>query len=158
VLLGVVLVVASALAQIQSPGGAVLQATSGPSTRAAAVTATLTPSATRPRVTSATTPAGDVASETRPTSAASANAMPAGLPTPAPTAVSRDTGDRMAVLKPCPDRPDCYVYVVRRGDNLVSIANWFGIPYHEVLALNPQISDPALMVAGDRITLSRPRR
>ncbi len=77
---------------------------------------------------------------------------PAATPTPAPTS------NRYALLKPCPDRPDCWIYTVRAGDNLVSIANYFGVAYDTVLELNPQIGDPTTIRRGDRIRLPPPTR
>lgn len=158
VLIGAGLMVAIVVAQPASPTGAVLGATS----RSTGTLATAPyPIATPAEIGESTTNPGPGARPlaTPSTSSPTLKAGPTGDPTRAvPSVVPRDTGDRLAVLTACPDQPDCYVYVVRRGDNLVSIANWFGIPFEEVLALNPQITDPARVVAGDRITLPRPRR
>jgi LysM repeat protein len=40
---------------------------------------------------------------------------------------------------PCPDAPDCFVYTVRSGDNLWSIARYFGVSLDAVYERNPGI-------------------
>lgn len=159
-LLGAVLAVAVATTQVQSPSAGVLGVTAAPSGGLAVIP----PSSTAPQQASpgatATVRASDRPESLAPTPSPVATRTPPVSATPAPAhpTASADTSDRMAVLRPCSGTPDCYIYVVRRGDNLVSIANWFGIPYEEVLARNQQIKDPGRVHAGDRITLPRPRR
>jgi len=82
----------------------------------------------------------------------------AATPTRAPTVSPPPTSDRYALLAPCPDAPDCWIYVVRAGDNLQSIANYFGHPLATILALNPGITDPETIRAGDEIRMPPPTR
>lgn len=79
-------------------------------------------------------------------------------PTPEPTPTPVPTSNRYALLEPCPAAPDCYLYTIRIGDNLRSIANYFGVPYATVLELNPDITDPEAIQPGDVITLPPPTR
>jgi hypothetical protein len=95
-----------------------------------------------------------------PSETGSATAAPLATPTPTPTATSADTpaptpqrtpkptavpnpaypagatASRMNLLDACSDTARCYVYRVRSGDNLYSIANYFGVPLSTVKAWN----------------------
>ena len=81
---------------------------------------------------------------------------PTPAPTPVPTPTPRPSSDRYALLTPCPDKPDCYLYTIRAGDNLQSIASYFGIPYATVRELNPNLRVP--VHSGDVIVLPPPTR
>lgn len=84
----------------------------------------------------------------------SAIPSPAVSTAPAPTAAPADP--RYAGLKPCPDRPDCYLYVVRRGDTLSSIAAFFGVSLRAVRDLNGDLQDPSIIRVGQKIRVPGP--
>ena len=84
-----------------------------------------------PQVTPVATPLESPIVTPIPTPTAAATASPTATPTTKPLS------NRYALLKPCPDEPNCYIYIIRSGDNLASIANYFGVPLSTVKALNP---------------------
>ncbi len=84
---------------------------------------------------------------------------PTASPTEAPTVkpTKKPTSDRYKLLDPCPDKPRCWIYVVRSGDNLYSIAHYFGIPLGVIYDWNPRYPGARLRV-GDQIRMPPPRR
>jgi LysM repeat protein len=83
---------------------------------------------------------------------------PSPSPTPEPTAkpTPKPTSARFALLTACPSTPDCYIYVVRSGDNLFSIARYFGVPLSTVKAMNPWTKNG--LVAGRELRIPTPTR
>ena len=66
--------------------------------------------------------------------------------------------NRYALLKPCPDRSGCYIYTIRSGDNLYSIANYFGVKLSTIYAWNPKYASGARLRAGDPLRMPPPTR
>jgi hypothetical protein len=82
---------------------------------------------------------------------------PTPLPSPSAAVTPRPSSDRYALLHPCPDAVDCWIYVIRSGDNLVSIARYFGVPMTVVTQLNPW-TETTPLVAGQELRLPPPTR
>lgn len=82
---------------------------------------------------------------------------PTVAPTTAPTLVipTLRPGDPLATLPECRDHPGCYVYIVQRGDSLTTIADKFLVGTTIILALNPQITDPSVVVTNTPVYLGR---
>ena len=104
---------------------------------------------------------GPAASPSAPTPSATsvATATPAPTHTPAgtPAVTPGPSSNRYDLLTPCPGTPDCWIYVVREGDNLFSIARYFGVPLAVVEQRNPWTRTTQL-VAGQKLLLPPPTR
>jgi hypothetical protein len=122
-----------------------------PSASALAVVPDATASSS-PLATQAPTPT--VAPETP---APSPTPSPTPPPTPKPTTKPKPTSDRYALLTECPDADKCWIYVVRRGDNISSIANYFGVKLATVYDMNPWLRSKGLR-AGQEVRLPPPTR
>jgi hypothetical protein len=135
---------------IATPGASdVAVAASAHPSETASLAPTLEPTAS-PSPLQTPSPSPSSIASPAPTPAPTATPTPTPRPTPAPTS------DRYAVLTRCSGTPDCWVYVIRSGDNLQSIANWFGVSYGRVRAMNPGLSVP--IHAGERLRIPTPTR
>lgn len=100
-----------------------------------------------------------VAATTSPTPTVSPSPTPTPTPTPEPTArrTPRPTpeSDRYRLLRACGTR--CWMYRVRPGDNLFSIARYFGVPLASIYSRNPWLRSAGLR-AGQQLRLPPPTR
>lgn len=62
----------------------------------------------------------------------------------------------LVALPGCPDAPACYLYLVRPGDRLSTIAGRYEVTIQMILALNPKITDPNAIFSGQTIRLPSP--
>lgn len=102
-------------------------------------------------------PTPEATATSSPVPAPTAASSPVIAPTPSPAATPRLTSNRDALLDQCPDRPGCWLYTIRSGDNLFSIAQYFGVPPETVRRLNPWTRTSALR-AGKQLILPPPTR
>ncbi|MEO5704780.1 MAG: LysM peptidoglycan-binding domain-containing protein [Candidatus Limnocylindrales bacterium] len=59
-------------------------------------------------------------------------------------------------LDPCPDTVSCYLYVVRPGDRLSTIAGRFALTVESLLDANPSIDDENTIYSGQVLRLQYP--
>jgi hypothetical protein len=93
-------------------------------------------------------------------------AVPSPIPTLSPTVPptvrpfalpTLKPGDPLLALEQCPDHPRCFIYIVQRRDTMTRILSRFDLKLEVVLALNPKITDPGLIIVGQRMYLGRDR-
>ena len=152
-------------------GGIDLPVVAGsPASTAAAVIKAASPVPTGAPVATSTagaTPAATAAPSPSPTPTAAPTAAPTSSPvstptvaptrTPARTPAATPASDRYRLLKPCPGRTGCWIYTVHAGDNLFSIAHYFGHPISTIYAWNPRYP-AARLRAGDQVRMPPPTR
>lgn len=146
----------------QGPSASVVAGIADPSPSATEAPSTVTPSAAvepTPTPPPAPTPSPSPAptSTPAPTPEPTPAPTPTAEPTPEPTATAEPTSERYALLTPCDDAPRCWIYVVRSGDNLFSIANYFGVSMEAVYDRNPWTRTSSLR-AGLELRLPPPTR
>ncbi len=133
-----------------SPEAVIASGAPGPSGSSAPVVTEPPAASAAPTV--APTPEASVESAT---ATPSSTASPTTTPTPGATPLA--SSDRYALLEPCADEPDCWIYTIREGDNLTSIARYFGVPFDVVVERNPW-TETTPLVAGQELRLPPPTR
>ena len=162
-LVALVLAFSASVAFVLAKGGLTLQAAALTSAAPSATAVALAiPSATPgPLPSPSASPLFSASPTIAPSSSPVATPTPTAAPTPTPTpvvkATARPTSNRFALLRACLIKPRCWIYTVRSGDNLFSIAHYFGVPLDTVRRLNPWTRTQALR-AGKQLILPPPTR
>ena len=162
--LALILAASASVAFVLARGGLELAAAS-PSSPRASVTAVAAASASptssaAPTATAPPSAAATAAPTASPTPLPSPSPTPSpspAAPTAAPTAKPTPTSDRYALLEACPGTARCWIYRVRSGDNLYSIAHYFGVSLDSIYARNPWARTQGLR-PGRELRLPPPTR
>jgi len=121
-------------------------------------TPSATPSGAEPSVPPSGAPSAEPTPPPTPRPTVAPRPSPAPAATPQPSASGGvPSASRLAVLTACPGQAGCYVYKVRQGDNLFSIAKWFGVPLATVYAWNPSVKTQGIH-PGDSLKIPTPTR
>ena len=155
---------AASLAFVVARGGLDIPIASSTTAAAVATPAPVTPAPTFVAVVSSEpspTPPPSIQPSLQPSTPPSSpsESTPTATPRPTPTRTPAPipTSDRFAVLIRCPDRPDCWIYTIRAGDNLFSIAHWFGVSLDRIYEMNPWTRTRGIH-AGDKLLIPTPTR
>lgn len=70
-----------------------------------------------------------------------------------PSPIASEVAPSTSVEPTAPPEPSAQVYIVKSGDTIFGIATEFGLSPDELLAANPQITDPDKIAIGDEITI-----
>ena len=92
-----------------------------------------------------------------PTPEPTATPSPTPEPTPKRTPRPSPSSDRYQLLKACSNTARCFIYTVRAGDNLFSIAHYFGVSTDSLYARNPWLRGTGLR-AGQQLRMPPPTR
>jgi hypothetical protein len=103
------------------------------------------------------TPTAEPRPTATPTPEPTATPSPTPEPTPKRTPRPSPSSDRYQLLKACPNTARCFIYTVRSGDNLFSIAHYFGVSTDSLYARNPWLRGTGLR-AGQQLRMPPPTR
>ncbi|HEX7949217.1 MAG TPA: LysM peptidoglycan-binding domain-containing protein [Candidatus Limnocylindrales bacterium] len=100
-------------------------------------------------------PTGPPTAAPSPTSVASVEPSPAPTPVATPAASNTGPRDPLLALPPCPGRPGCFLYTVRRGDSFSAVSDRYGLLLWITRALNPEVTNESVIAVGQTLYLGR---
>ncbi|MGZ9276110.1 MAG: LysM peptidoglycan-binding domain-containing protein [Candidatus Limnocylindrales bacterium] len=159
-LLVVIIAFSASVAFVVGRGGIALQAVVPDASASPSSVAAASPSIA-PTASGSTQPSATPTPTVSPTAEPTPTPTPTPKPTPSPTATAtatpRPTSNRYELLTACPNTPRCWIYRVRSGDNLFSIANYFGVSLDSIYDRNPWLRNTGLR-QGQELRLPPPTR